>query len=254
MAAVAVGDVDSADHVSVFTPGFTTTVAGSLANTDSSMWDLRETAQAEARKYGSGGTVATVAWLGYEAPQWDEWYDLGGRFVTSEESARAGAESLAGFYRGIDASRQADPHLTALGHSYGSTTTGLALQQATGVDGAVVFGSPGLGTSHVADLQVPQGQLFRIEARDDGVADAGTFGLFGIDPSHVDGIVGLSAKEATIGAETFEESTGHSQYLRTDTTSQHNIAAVVVGVPDRMVLDDGRGLGDLLSVPVPGTY
>ncbi|MBU5423097.1 alpha/beta hydrolase family protein [Cellulomonas hominis] len=251
MAAVAVGDVDTADHVAVFTPGFTTTVAGSLTSYDSSMAELRAVARAEARKYGDGGTVATVSWLGYEAPQWDEWHDLGGRFVTSDSSAQAGAASLADFYRGIDASRAQDPHLTALGHSYGSTTTGIALQQQTGVDAAVVFGSPGLGTSHVGDLDVPGGQVFRIEARRDVVAD---LGHFGVDPSHVDGITGLSAREAVLDGTTYRESTGHSQYLSQDTTSQHNIAAVVAGAPDRMVLDAGRGAGDLLSWPVPGTY
>jgi hypothetical protein len=109
MAAVAVGDVDTADHVAVFTPGFTTTVAGSLTSYDSSMAELRAVARAEARKYGDGGTVATVSWLGYEAPQWDEWHDLGGRFVTSDSSAQAGAASLADFYRGIDASPRASP-------------------------------------------------------------------------------------------------------------------------------------------------
>jgi hypothetical protein len=251
MAAVAAGDVDTADHVSVFTPGFTTTVAGSLASYDSSMAELRSVARSESLKYGDGGSVATVSWLGYEAPQWDEWYDLGGRFVTSDSSAQAGAASLADFYRGIDASRADDPHLTALGHSYGSTTTGIALQQQTGVDSAVVFGSPGLGTSHVEDLDVPDGQVFRIEARRDPVADLGNFG---IDPTYVDGVTGLSAREATLDGTTYRESTGHSAYLSRDTTSQHNIAAVVAGAADRMVLDDGRGAGDLLSWPVPGTY
>ncbi|WP_158372630.1 alpha/beta hydrolase [Cellulosimicrobium cellulans] len=251
MAAVAVGDVDTADHVAVFTPGFTTTVAGSLANYDQSMAELRSVARSESLKYGDGGTVATVSWLGYEAPQWDEWYDLGGKFVTSDSSAQAGAASLADFYRGVDASRADDPHLTALGHSYGSTTTGIALQQQTGVDSAVVFGSPGLGTSHVEDLHVPDGQMFRIEARRDPVADLGNFG---IDPTYIDGITGLSAREATVDGTAYGESTGHSAYLSDDTTSQHNIAAVVAGAPDRMVLDGGRGAGDLLSWPVPGTY
>lgn len=251
MAAVAVGDVDTADHVAVFTPGFTTTVAGSLANYDLSMAELRSVARSESLKYGDGGTVATVSWLGYEAPQWDEWYDLGGKFVTSDSSAQTGAASLANFYRGVDASRADDPHLTALGHSYGSTTTGIALQQQTGVDSAVVFGSPGLGTSHVEDLHVPDGQMFRIEARRDPVADLGNFG---IDPTYIDGITGLSAREATLDGTAYGESTGHSAYLSDDTTSQHNIAAVIAGAPDRMVLDGGRGAGDLLSWPVPGTY
>jgi hypothetical protein len=115
----------------------------------------------------------------------------------------------------------------------------------------VVFGSPGLGTDHLSDLDVPDGHAFRIEARRDVVAD---LGAFGIDPSHVDGLDGLSAERAEVGDEVFEESLGHSAYLSNDTTSQHNIASVVAGSPERMVHDGGKGIGDLLSWPVPGTY
>ena len=40
-AAVGSGDVDTADHVSVFTPGFTSTVQDSLSRYDGQMDDLR---------------------------------------------------------------------------------------------------------------------------------------------------------------------------------------------------------------------
>jgi cell division septation protein DedD len=36
-------------------------------------------------------------------------------------------------------------------------------------------------------------------------------------------------------ARTLNRSTGHSAYLTQDTTSQHNIATVVVGAEDRMI-------------------
>src|SRR5437588_8085249 len=39
-AAVAVGNVDTAEHVAVFTPGFTSTVDGSLKGYDQGMQDL----------------------------------------------------------------------------------------------------------------------------------------------------------------------------------------------------------------------
>jgi len=194
-AAIAVGDVDTADHVAVFTPGFTSTVQGSMGNYDGSMEDLQLRSIDELRRSGDRtSTVATVSWLGYEAPQWDG--VVGDGSVLSDELAVAGARDLADFYRGVDASRASDPHLTALGHSYGSLTTGLALQEQTGVDDMVIFGSPGLGTSHVEDLDVPSDHVFRIEARRD----------------------------------------------------------VVAGGNDRLVLEDGRGAGDVFSWPVPGTY
>ena len=50
--------------------------------------------------------------------------------VSHDDLARAGAHDLAGFYDGIGASHQGVPaELTAIGHSYGSLTTGLALQE-----------------------------------------------------------------------------------------------------------------------------
>jgi hypothetical protein len=123
------------------------------------------------------------------------------------------------------------------------------------VDDLVVFGSPGLGTDHLSDIDVPADHAFRIEARRDVVADLGSFG---IDPSHVDGLEGLSAEREEVvtdgAAQVFEESLGHSEYLSDDTTSQHNIASVVAGSSEWIVHDDGSGIGDLLSRPVPGTY
>ena len=235
-AAVAIGNVDTADHVAVFTPGFKSTVQGSLGDCDGKMAALHQAATAASRKYGDNGTVATVSWLGYEAPQANEVLDTSGRSVANESLARIGSSDLAAFYRGVNASREEDPHLTALGHSYGSTTTGLALQSETGVDDAVFFGSPGIGTDDVANLRVSPGRAYQIEARDDVVAD---FGRFGKDPSWIPGIHSLSADQAGISNEVecraLDESSGHSEYLKTGTTSLHNIASVVAGAP-RMVV------------------
>ncbi len=257
-AAVAVGNVDTADHVAAFTPGLGSTVDGSLKDYDRDMEQLQRQAQYESRRYGDGGSVATVTWIGYQAPQpaLGGWNPLGNPLssesVVHDDLARAGGSDLAEFYRGIDASRTTDPHLTALGHSYGSTTTGFALREQTGVDDAMFFGSPGLGTSHVGDIQVPEGHTYRIEARNDIVADAGQFG---IDPTHVDGVTGLSARDEKLpDGRRLAESTGHSAYLAQDSTSQYNMSVVVAGLGDRRVEDDGRGPGDIASWPVPGTY
>ncbi len=250
-AAVAIGNVDTADHVAVFTPGLTSTVQDSLEGYDSDLNEIRLRAADEAERYGQGGTVATVTWLGYDAPQLDSSALLPSRSVANDDLAQTGAEDLNGFYNGLDAARDTDPHLTALGHSYGSLTTGLALQQQNGVDDLVIFGSPGLGTDHLDQIDVPADHAFRIEARRDVVAD---LGQFGIDPSHLDGVTGLSAERAEVGLDVFEESLGHSEYLSNDTTSQHNIASIVAGSSDRIVHDGGKGIGDLLSWPVPGTY
>ncbi|WP_020669314.1 alpha/beta hydrolase [Amycolatopsis nigrescens] len=253
-AAVANGNVDKADHVAVFTPGLTSTVNGSLGDYDKNMYDLQQRTGDLQDRYGKGESVATVSWIGYQAPQMTPGGVLfDDNTVLDDHSAQEGAKKLAPFLNGIDTARDQDAHVTALGHSYGSTTTGLALQQNTGVDDAVFFGSPGLGTSDIGDLKVPEGHAHYIEGRNDPVGD---FGYFGIDPSHMDGMQHLSAKESVLPGsdKPMTESAWHSYYLDDNSTSQYNMGVVVGGMRERAITDDGKGLGDILSWPVPGTY
>lgn len=243
-AAVAVGDVDTAEHVAVLTPGFGTTVQDDLGAEEETVAALRARTLSTLGGAGRGGeSVAAVAWLGYDVP-------AGVVAVSSSDAARSGGADLARFCDGIDASRRADPHLTALGHSYGSLTTGYALQQAHGVDDAVVFGSPGLGTEHVDDLRVPPGHTGVVEAAWDPVAD---LGWFGADPNRLDGVTGLSARPATLpdGSAT-AGSVLHADYLTPGTTSQFNIAATVAGLPEERILDPAVGVGDVLRGALDG--
>ena len=237
-AAVATGDVDTADHVAVLTPGFGNTVGDDLPGVVETAGALRDRSAAVLGGSGRDGeSVAAVAWLGYDVP--------GGPLnVSTADAARRGGADLARFYDGIDAARPTDPHLTALGHSYGSLTTGYALQQAHGVDDAVLFGSPGIGTDDLGDVHVPAGHTGVVEAPWDPVAD---LGWFGDDPNRLDGVTGLSARAATLpdGAAA-AGSVLHSQYLTPGTTSQYNIAATVAGLPGQRILDPGVGVGDVL--------
>lgn len=246
-AAVAIGDVDTADSVGVFTPGFDANVRDSLAGYDSSMAALADLTASEALRQGRVQTVATVTWLGYEAPQSDAGLLLPSRSVLSSTSAQTGGEDLSSFLRGVDASRAEDAHVVPMGYSYGSTVTGYALTEQTGADAAVVLGSPGVGTSDASDLQVPEGSTYMIEARRDAVADTGWFGR---DPSHMDGVTGLSARDETIGGVTYTESVGHSDYLTEGSTSQYNLAQILAGQPEYAVEHHGRGIGDWFSRPL----
>jgi hypothetical protein len=256
-AALARGDVDTADNVAVLVPGLDTTVDDDLKGYDHQMELLQQRTERESKRAGANKSAAAVMWIGYQTPQsgWD--YATPGRSITTDYLAQEGAAKLAPFLRGIDAARENDAHLTLLAHSYGSTTAGLALQKGTGVDDAVFFGSPGLGTNNVKDLKLADGHAHYIEAKWDGVGD---LGQFGIDPSHMDGIEHNSASEATVvdpitgEPRHFEGVTGHSNYLDDFSTSQYNMAVVVAGLPDRQVNDRGEGVGDVLSWPVPWTY
>ena len=257
-AAIARGNVETAQNVAVLIPGLASNVTESMRGYDTKMDHLQHRAELESKRANptQQAATATVTWIGYQAPQlgWDLLNP--DTSVAGDTLARKGAVQLTPFLQGIGA-RDPDPHLTVLGYSYGSTTAGLALQQNTGVDDAVFFGSPGLGTNHVEDLKLADGHAYYIEARWDGVGD---LGAFGIDPSHMDGIEHASARESTVvdpvTGETrhFREVMGHLSYLDDDSTSQYNMAVVVAGVPDRRVHDEGEGVGDVLSWPVPGTY
>ncbi|MEX2290593.1 MAG: alpha/beta hydrolase [Mycobacteriales bacterium] len=244
--AVAVGDVDTADHVAVFTGGLGSTVQESLTRYDGQLHSLRDQAVEMAQRAGSG-SVAAVTWLGYEAPQpGDIWRPS--RSVALPVAASRGAQDLAAFYTGLDAARESSSHLVALGHSYGSLTTGIALQQGTGVDDVVFLGSPGIGTDDVRNLGLRAGHVFVIEARRDPVADLAAFGA---DPNQLAGVTVLSAAREIIDNEARAESLGHSQYLTQETSSQYGIAAVVAGVPERAPLDGGSGGGDVARRLIP---
>ncbi len=238
-AAVGIGNVDTAEHVTVFTPGMDSAVErGSLGDYDRSMASLQQEATQQAYDYGDGGDVATVTWLGYEAPQGSETLDLN-RSVASSGAAQRGASDLADFYRGINESRSDDPHLVAMGHSYGSTTTGYALQREdVEVDAAVTMGSPGLGTETRSDLNVPGGWMYNLESSWDPVAD---FGRFSGDPSENPQVDQLSTNEAVSPeGQRLKESSGHGTggptgYLTPGTTSQYNAGSIAAGVPDLAV-------------------
>lgn len=238
-AAVGIGDVDTAKHVSVFTPGMDSSVEhGSLRDYDRSMTQLQHEAERQSLRYGDGGEVSTVTWLGYEAPQLSETMEPSDS-VARSSAAERGSEDLADFYRGINESRPDDPHLVAMGHSYGSTTTGYALQEeGTGVDAAVTMGSPGLGTGPLEQLNVPDDRTYNLESDWDPVAELGRFGG---DPGMQPGVDNLSTSESTApdGRE-LKPSTGHNTggptgYLNPGTTSQYNAGVIAAGLPDRAV-------------------
>lgn len=178
-AAVAIGDPDTATHVSVTTPGLNTTVHGGIGNMTEEATNLqRESLRQLSLTPGHDlEGVSAIAWIGYDAPQVPGWDDAkgsleGGWGVMHDDLAKAGAHDLAGFYDGIGASHQGvPPELTAIGHSYGSLTTGLALQEPGnhGVTNAIFYGSPGIEASTPEQLHLQPGHVFTMEAPDDPI-------------------------------------------------------------------------------------
>ncbi|WP_371480140.1 alpha/beta hydrolase [Kitasatospora sp. NBC_00315] len=163
-AALSFGDPDTADDVVVYVPGLGTRV-GDVGGKDGSrarcLW-------AEARAADPARSTASIAWLGYDAPQ----VGPDGLAVAGTERAARGGAGYQGFLRGLRASREGAPaHLTALGHSYGSLTVGQAAQRPGGIpaDEIVLVGSPGTGARTAAQLRVGAGHVWVGAAEHDPV-------------------------------------------------------------------------------------
>ncbi|WP_037715915.1 MULTISPECIES: alpha/beta hydrolase [Actinomycetes] len=124
-------------------------------------------------------------------------------------------------------------HLTALGHSYGSSTTGYALGHDTPVQDAMLFGSPGQGAEH---LKVPQGHLFAAQdAGDTLVPNYGDTGALGPSPyfsPDASSYHQMSTDASVTEAGPRSATEGHSGYLDAGSTSMYNMAAITTGHPD----------------------
>lgn len=234
-AAVGIGDVDGADNVSVFTPGFTTTVDGSLEGYDRNMANLVQKENSINQSAGDDRTNAAVTWIGYQAPQTDEVLDSQ-QSVAGDAAAKRGGENLAGFLNGVGAAHHGPMHMTALGHSYGSTATGEGLGHKTPVNDAVLFGSPGEGWNKP---HVNGGHIYSEEAAGDYVPGAGhtsklidapgkPSGPLGPDTYSDPNIEHLSSSfgQKPDSSGVSHPSIGHSEYLKDNSTSQYNMAAV----------------------------
>jgi pimeloyl-ACP methyl ester carboxylesterase len=175
LAAVAVGNPDTAQHVSVTVPGVGSTTRGSLTEMVTEASNLRDTAQRQLDRVGTPGSVAAIAWMGYDTPPnplntlnpTDVWTTM------ADDRAQAGAASLSSYLHEVRANNPTG-HLTLLGHSYGSLTSSLALQDLNDqglhpVNDVVFYGSPGLELTSADQLGLGAGQGYVMQATDDPI-------------------------------------------------------------------------------------
>lgn len=227
-AAVARGNVDTADHIGVLVPGLNTNVATNLGLYDEYAGVMAEAA----KKYAKGESVAMVEYLGYEAPQ-----DIAE--VTNISYAENGAKNLSGFLNGLDASRKAGPagdaHISVAGHSYGSTTAGIALTKVNPgvVDDLIQFGSPGAGVHDVSEFRLEKGHAW-VSATDieqDRVQGMGDDLRFGKDPATMPGYNHLSGDVGEQGVDKkmiypFQK---HNGYFARNSEANEDISRVIAG-------------------------
>ncbi|WP_155763948.1 alpha/beta hydrolase [Mycobacterium asiaticum] len=243
LAAVGVGDVTNAECVGVTVGGLGTRVSASAQTMVNQAAAQRDKA-AELRSAAGrprADAVASVAWLGYDAP--DSLRD-----VTHDRLARDGADRLNTFFKGLAAtSNAADQHITAFGHSYGSVVTSLALQQGAPVSDVVLYGSPGAELTDASQLGVQSGHAYYLVGVDDVVAEVlSRFGAFGPAPQDVPGMTALSSLGGYAFGESYgdgefhERAYGHSDYARMGSNGElrmsgYNMAAVLAGLPQDLI-------------------
>lgn len=225
LAAVAVGDVDTAKHVGIIVGGLTTNVENGLTKMDSGAERLRSVARTISDADVSD--VATVSWLAYAAPQ--EFPD-----ALNPAFARAGEADLRSFTEGLSASNEHPASVVrmTLGvHSYGTLVGTLSTQTDAGeVDSIVAYGSPGIAKTLPDDVD-----RYWMRNGDDPIRLAVNSGWFKYQPRMADGWVELGTTSAEVNGIELSEGHGHD-YLVEGTTTLHNIAAVVMGGPEEMVL------------------
>lgn len=233
-AALAIGDVDNAKHVTTFVPGMTTSCRKS---TDLNLRYARNLIDAAEHAGGAEkGSVAAVAWMGYEAPPGPETGDLS---VASPGKAQAGAEKLNGFLTGIHSwrsERGMDVHQTPVTHSYGSLTGGFAMRDIGEgvVDDFVYTGSPGSAVNSVGTLGVdPEHVWVSAIPLHDEVQGMGLDGYFGRDPKELEGIGHLSGDATGGDGYNSDPNAGkyanHSAYFYKAKDGQHNNSLEDIG-------------------------
>jgi len=228
-AAIAFGavDVDQADNVVFCVPG----LMSSLGNVNNVASDALHLFGA-ALLADPGRDTVVVAWQGYDAPNWAQ--------VVFQDSAEQGAKLLA-----ADVNAMRTTHggpigmLTVVAHSYGSTTTGLALQREhLDVGQVALIGSPGVGgdAKAVADLHLLPSQVFVGSASTDIVTDSP--GLLGADPAEA-GFGGTRTKAEVVGRGATVNFGDHSHYFDAvlKGESLYTLAEIAAGHGDRLAQD-----------------
>lgn len=251
LAAVAVGNPDTAQNVSVTVPGIGSTTKDTLPGMVTEASNLRLEAERQLRNAGLPGSAATIAWMGYDPPPnpINTLSPADALATMGDGQARLGADSLSSYLEQVRANNP-DGHLTLLGHSYGSLTSSLALQELNAqglhpVNDVVFYGSPGLELTSSDQLGLGAGHAYVMRGMDDPisgvVAELAPLHGWGVNP--YDGMFPeLSAAAGPDpGGVVREGVQSHSDYARLGSDNQlrmsgYNLAAVVAGMPDNQVL------------------
>lgn len=160
LAAIAIGDLDSARTATFAVPGMGTTTRDMTGwtNAAQNLFD-------EQTRVSQDGDRAVVAWIGYRTPPIP--VSQGGFDVLDNTLAEQGATNLSSALSGASAVREDTLTLNVLGHSYGSTTASIALTRNSTprVDTFVTIGSAGLPSWIDSASRLNVGAVYSGQAR-----------------------------------------------------------------------------------------
>jgi hypothetical protein len=269
-AIVAIGNPDDADNLATYVPGTGTALNGGIEG------DLERALRMarDAQDYSNARTV-TVMWLGYDAPQsilgmpgWDGDSNTDSSAMNPDQ-AKAGAIELRRFQTGLRLTHLAGwrARHTVVGHSYGTTVIGYAAKVELDADHLIFMGSPGVGVSHANDLHLTgyassEGRVWAGTALGDMIQHAPEWDwqnaaslplttiwdtqmenlILGKNPTHggatIFGFGGFGARviacDPSLGIDPRD---AHSSYWNEGNIARDNMAWIIIGHQDRVVLD-----------------
>ncbi|MHC2184672.1 arginine exporter protein ArgO [Rathayibacter agropyri] len=249
LAAVSIGDLDTASDVSFTVPGMGTTTK------DMETWATG--AQTVQTLRGKGSAV--VAWIGYKTPPIPSppVLDLS---VLGIADAEAGGAALASALKGLDVvRRERPPHLGVIAHSFGSTAAAITMTDpGVHVDTFVTLGSAGLPNWITSADQLHADKVYAGQASDrkwgdPGPGDEASWIGREFSPWH-----GVNPADPAFGAHVFGVETGGDAGLP---VTKHD-AVAGEATDDRGYLDRGtecsrnvdwalQGLDEKLTPPSP---
>ncbi|WP_062350711.1 alpha/beta hydrolase [Herbidospora yilanensis] len=150
------GDLATAETVVIMVPG-----TGSSLATFAGGPSRDQRAIHNAAHHVTGGKVATIMWIGSDLPQ-----------SLPAAALRVYAQDAAPKLRAFveDLRLAGNVRTTLIGHSYGSTVTGHAVQAGLGVDNLIAVGSPGWGVTLAGELNAPHTSLYAMRHPDDVIS------------------------------------------------------------------------------------
>ncbi|MCU1558733.1 MAG: hypothetical protein JWN09_2728 [Microbacteriaceae bacterium] len=236
-AAVAVGNLATADYVSYLVPGMFFTVQGQMYDWTVIAQDLQKEQSSWIQRLAKsdptmvGKTAATVSWIGYATPDALD--------IASLSKADLGATYLGNAVKGLQASRAgSEPYLTLVTHSYGSTAAMIELSKnSISVDALAIVGSPGSSTQAASKLAVRNDNVYVGEAAWDPVVNTA---FYGSDP----GAASFGARKMDVSGGTdvithqkLAPAIGHLGYFDAGTEAMRNLA--LIGIDQGSLVTDG---------------